>query len=204
MEVQFVESASLLLVILNPFLMTVYLMDAMRTLDGAAFRRVLGRAAFISGCVFSVFAVSGDTIFRNVLHVRFASFSIFGGVVFLVIAIRFVLKGPAVIEELRGRSAHVAGSIAMPFMIGPGTVNASVLAGAQLPVWAAMLSIVVALVATTVIVLVLKYVHDSVRDRYAELVERYVDVTGRVSALVMGTFAVEMILHGIDLWREGG
>lgn len=204
MLAQFAESTSLLVVILNPFLMTVYLMDVIRSVEKSTFRRMLARAALISGVVFAAFAVTGDAIFRNVLHVRFASFAIFGGVVFLVIGIRFVLMGPGVIEELRGRSAHVAGSIAMPFMIGPGTVNASVLAGAQLPAWAAVLAVATALTSTVVMVLLLRYIHDHVRERYAELVERYVDVIGRISALVMGTFAVEMILSGIDLWRSGG
>lgn len=203
MFVQFAKSTLLLVVILNPFLMTIYLMDVIRKVDGATFRRILWRAALISGCVFAAFAVTGDAVFSTVLNVRFASFAIFGGLVFLVIGLRFVLMGPAVIEELRGRPGQVAGSIAMPFMIGPGTVNASVLAGAHLPAWLAVLAVMTAMVVTVLLVLALKFIHDHTRDRYAELIERYVDVIGRVSALVMGTFAVEMILYGIDLWRAG-
>lgn len=32
---------------------------------------------------------------------------------------------------LRGKAEHLAGSVAMPFMIGPGTVNASVIIGTK-------------------------------------------------------------------------
>ena len=32
------------------------------------------------------------------------------------------------------------------------------------------------------------------------LVDRYVDTVGRISALVTGTIAVDMILKGIDIW----
>ena len=203
MREQFLASASLLLVILNPFLMTVYLMDLVRKLDRRTFRSVLARGALIAGSVFSAFAITGDAVFQNLLHVRFASFAIFGGIVFLVVGIKFALNGPGVIEELRGPPAHVAGSIAMPFMVGPGSVNASILAGAQLPAWLAVLAVLSALAITVVTVLLLKALHDGVKERYEGLVERYVDITGRVSALIMGTFAVDMILHGIELWRKG-
>lgn len=202
MAERFVESASLLVVILNPFLLAIYLQDLLGKLTLQKSVLLLVRACLISGSVFSAFAVTGDAIFRDILHVRFASFAIFGGVIFLVIGIRFVLLGPAVIQELRGPPAQVAGSIAMPFMVGPGTVNASVLAGARLPPALAVAAIASALLVTLVVILALKLVHDHVRKRYAGLVDRYVDVVGRVSALVMGTFAVEMILQGIDLWRQ--
>jgi multiple antibiotic resistance protein len=39
-----------------------------------------------------------------------------------------------------------------------------------------------------------------VRKRQERLVERYVDIVGRISALVIGTIAVDMILRGIDIW----
>lgn len=51
-------------------------------------------------------------------------------------------------------------------------------------------------------VLALKALHDSVRNRYERYVERYIDIVGRISALVIGTIAVEMILKGIDMWLE--
>jgi small neutral amino acid transporter SnatA (MarC family) len=31
-------------------------------------------------------------------------------------------------------------------------------------------------------------------------VERYIEATGRITALVVGTFAVEMILSGLNGW----
>jgi small neutral amino acid transporter SnatA (MarC family) len=34
------------------------------------------------------------------------------------------------------------------------------------------------------------------------LVERYVDLCGRLSALVIGTIAVEMIFQGIEGWLK--
>lgn len=198
---ELLRSAALLFALLNPFLMTIYLLDLIRDLDAPTFRRVLLRGALISALVFVGFALTGDLLFRELLQVRFASFQIFGGVIFLLIGIRFVMQGPGAIEQLRGEPEHVAGSIALPFMIGPGTVSASVLAGTRLPPHLAVTAVIVALTATVLGVIVIKNLHDHVRTRNEALVERYVDLVGRVSALLIGTFAIDMILSGLESWK---
>ena len=113
-----VKSATLLLVLLNPFLLAVYLLGIIRDLKLAAFSWVMFRAAVISGIVFVCFAWLGDYIFADVLQVRFSSFLVFGGIVFLISGIRFVFQGPEAVELLRGSPEHIAGAVAMPFMIG--------------------------------------------------------------------------------------
>lgn len=138
----FVESTLLLLVLLNPFLMSVYLLDLIESLERSTFRRVLVLASIISTTVFVLFAVAGDTIFSRVLQMRFASFLIFGGTLFLIIAIRYVMIGVDAIRSHRGSTDHIAGSIALPFMIGPGTISANVVAGSRLSVGWAVLSII--------------------------------------------------------------
>lgn len=196
----FVDSFLLLFVLLNPFLLSIYLLDLIEELDQTTFRRALIRGMLISFFVFAAFAWAGDAIFSRVLQVRFAAFLIFGGLVFLIIAIRYVMIGSGAIRELRGSAEHVSGSIAMPFLIGPGTVSASVLAGSHLPVIFAVLSIAAALVTAIAAVLLIKRLHDAVKKNHEGLVERYIDVVGRISALVIGTIAVDMILRGIDIW----
>jgi small neutral amino acid transporter SnatA (MarC family) len=187
-------------VLLNPFLMTIYLLDVIRELSGAQFARVLLRAGLISSAVFVLFVVTGDALFRDLLQVRFASFMLFGGLIWLAIGFRFVLSGREAFTALRGSAGHVAGAIAMPFMIGPGTISASILAGASLTPLYGSLAMLAAVGATVGCVLLLKLAHDRVREAYSGLVERYIDLVGRTSALVIGTFAVEMILRGVELW----
>jgi multiple antibiotic resistance protein len=104
-------------------------------------------------------------------------------------------------ELVGGAPQHVAGSIAMPFMIGPGTVSASVFAGEHAGAWAATAAIVLAVAVTIAIVLLIRELHNRVGKKYAAFVDRYTDLVGRISALVIGTIAVDMILRGIDLWR---
>ncbi len=196
----FVDSFLLLFMLLNPFLLSVYLLDLIEKLDHETFRRALVRGMLISFVVFAAFAWAGDAIFSRVLQVRFAAFLIFGGAVFFIIAIRYVMIGSAAIRELRGPAEHVSGSIAMPFLIGPGTVSASVLAGSRQPALFAVLSIAMALTAAILATLFIKRLHDLVRQSHERLVDRYIDVVGRISALVIGTIAVDMILRGIDMW----
>jgi len=197
-----IRSATLLFVLLNPFLLSVYLLDAFRRLDAATFTAVMLRGAAISTGVFLLFGWLGEDVFRDVLQVRFASFLVFGGVIFLLVGVRFVFQGPQAVELLRGEPEHVAGSVAMPFMVGPGTINASILAGYRLPFPDAALAIVSAVLATAVIVIALKRVYDWVKERNERLVSRYVDLCGRISALIIGTFAVEMIFLGVEQWLQ--
>lgn len=199
-----ISSAGLLFFLLNPFLMVIYLLDLIEDMTSTEFALALVKGTAISAAVFIVFAWVGDTIFTDVLHARFSAFLIFGGVVFLVIGIRFVFGGASVLRGLRGGSKEsAAGSIAMPFMIGPGTVGAAILAGGNIESkWLAAFSIVLALLGTVLSVLALKYLHDFVRARNEKMVERYIDVVGRISALIIGTFSINMILSGLELWLE--
>jgi multiple antibiotic resistance protein len=197
---QLTKSALLLFVLLNPFLMSIYLLDLIEELDTRTFNAALARGALIASVAFAVFAIGGDAIFARVLQVRFASFLVFGGILFLLIGVRFVHQGPDAVKQLRGAPEHIAGSIAMPFMIGPGTVSASVLAGARLSLGFALLAIALAMLGTVLGLFVLKWLHDRLRESHGRLVSRYIDVTGRASALLIGTIAIDMVFNGLDIW----
>lgn len=197
-----IGSSSLLLALLNPFLLVVYLIDLIRTLDHARFRRVLVRAWLIASTTFCCFAVLGDVIFSRIIQAEFASFQIFGGIIFVLIGLQFVFRGHVAIEALRGESAHLAGAIAMPVLIGPGTVSASVIIGKRHDPLAACAAIVLAVGLSIAIVLLLKRVHDYVRPRREPLIERYTEIAGRITALYVGTIAIEMIMQGVRSWMQ--
>ena len=197
---EILESGSLLLALLNPFLLVVYLTDLISKLDQSRFRRVLARAGLIAGAAFCSFAVLGDVIFSRVIYAEFASLQIFGGLVFVLIGLQFVFRGPTAIEMLRGDSAHIAGAVAMPVLVGPGTISASVVIGKRHEPLLACVVVLGAVALSLLIVLVLKAVHDYVRPRNEALVERYIEIAGRITALYVGTVAVQMIMQGISDW----
>ncbi|QDU80977.1 putative antibiotic transporter [Polystyrenella longa] len=196
------ESLLLLLVLLNPFLLIVYLTDVAEKLSLSEFSRVLLRGGFIATAVFCTFTVLGDAIFSKLMQANFASFQIFGGVVFMLIGLQFVFRGPAAIELLRGESEHLAGAIAMPMLIGPGTISASVLIGQKHDVLPACVTIFSAVFISILIMIGLKAIHDYVREKNERLIDRYVEIAGRITALFIGTISVEMIMVGIRSWME--
>lgn len=198
----FIKSFLLLFMLLNPFLLIVYLVDLVQELDLWAFFRILNRAAWISSGVFVTFALLGDLIFETLLQAHFASFQIFGGIVFLMIGLQFVFKGPEALKNMRGKPEHIAGAIAMPIMIGPGTVSAAILAGRELQPALAIGAILLAVGLAVAIMIGLKKTHDIVRTRNEPLIERYVEVAGRIVALVVGTYSIEMLMQGLSFWAK--
>jgi multiple antibiotic resistance protein len=200
--IDLMQSSALLLVLLNPFLLIIYLIDVVQKLDRQQFVRVLLRAALIATPVFWCFTVLGDAIFSSVFQAEFASFQIFGGVVFLLIGLQFVFRGPQAIEVLRGESEHLAGAIAMPILIGPGTISASVLIGKRHEAIPACGTVLASVLISALIMIALKALHDYVRPKRERLIQRYIEIVGRITSLFVGTVSVEMIMQGVKTWVQ--
>lgn len=192
-----INAFSLFFALLNPFLVGVYLVQFIRTLEARQFTAVLVRGGCIAGLVFMIFAVAGDRVF-GLIGIRFAAFQVFGGVVFILIAIRAVFGGAESQTALRGEAEHLAGAIAMPFLIGPATVSASVLIGAQVGPLAACGIILVVLTLTVTLVALGKLGYDRLQRANARLAERYIEIAGRIAAMIMGSIAVDMVWTGLS------
>jgi hypothetical protein len=67
---ELVEAAGLLFVLVNPFLLSIYLLELIRGLDRKTFRGVLVRASCIATAVFVICGLMGDRLFRDVLRLR--------------------------------------------------------------------------------------------------------------------------------------
>ena len=197
---EFIESVLLIWMLLNPFLIIVYLIEPVQRFDLKTFIKILFRGALISIGAFIVFTVMGDILFYKLLKVEFDSFRIFGGIIFLIVGIEFILKGNIAIDDLRGELDKIAGAIAMPVMIGPGTISASVIIGKKLPKLEAILAVITAVFLSIIVIVILKIIHDKVKPRKEYLVERYIEIAGRVTALYIGTFSVDMIMKGLKGW----
>lgn len=156
----------------------------------------------MASVVFCTFAVLGEAVFSNLVKAELASFQIFGGIVFLLIGVQFVFNGPAGIEILRGESKYVSGAIAMPVLIGPGTISASIVIGRSNDLLLACAAVIAAVFLCVLAILILKTVHDFIRPRREALVERYFDIAGRVTALFVGTIAIDMVMRGVLAWSS--
>jgi multiple antibiotic resistance protein len=183
--------------LLNPFLMSIYMIGLIRHTETKVFNKGLMQGALIAYLVFLLFAWGGEAIFSQYLNVRFESFQIFGGLIFLVIGYRYVFQGADTIGEMRGAPEHLAGTVAMPFMIGPGTISAAVVTGMSMSIAEAALVIAFTLFLTCSVLIVMKFSHDHLRYSHSKYIDRYFDIVGRLSALLIGTIAVDMIVTGV-------
>jgi small neutral amino acid transporter SnatA (MarC family) len=199
-ESGYTSSITLLLVILNPFALSVYLFGVLREHSVGSIAGMLARALIIATTVLGAFAVGGERLLTDLLQVRFFAFQVFGGIVFLIIGLKFVLEGAGAMVMLRGEPAQLATTVAMPFLIGPGTVSASALAGVKHGPWVGVALVGAALLTTGILLLIIKLVFDRVKERNAALLERYAEVAGRVSGFLAGSISVEMIASGVELW----
>lgn len=177
--------------------MSVYMIGLIRYTETKVFNRALIQGSLIAYVVFLLFAWGGEAIFSQYLNVRFESFVIFGGLIFLVIGYRFVFQGAETIGEMRGAPEHLAGTVAMPFMIGPGTISAAVVTGMSMSIGEAALIIALTLFLTCSVLIIMKLSHDHLKSSHSKYIDRYFDIVGRLAALLIGTIAIDMIVNGI-------
>jgi multiple antibiotic resistance protein len=197
---QYLSSGVLLFVLLNPFLILVYLIEMVKDLTIKPFAQIVIYAGLVAIGVFILFAILGDAIFGDIVQAEFASFQIFGGVVLLLIGLQFVFRGPMSMTFLKSKSGYSVGAVAMPVLIGPGTISASLVIGKRHDQLEAIAIIFLAVALAIIVVIALKSLHDFVLPRSEPLVNRYIEITGRISALYVGTIAVEMIMKGLGTW----
>ncbi|HCU1861304.1 MULTISPECIES: MarC family protein [Acinetobacter calcoaceticus/baumannii complex] len=197
MSSPFISTFILFFSLLNPFLMSIYMIGLIRHTETRVFNKALIQGGLIAYVVFLLFAWGGEAIFNRYLNVRFESFQIFGGLIFLVIGYRYVFQGADTIGEMRGAPEHLAGTVAMPFMIGPGTISAAVVTGMSMSLVEAAIVIALVLFLSCSVLIAMKFSHDHLRYSHAKYIDRYFDIVGRLAALLIGTIAVDMIVNGV-------
>ena len=190
-----IGSFAAFLVILNPFALCLYLSGVIEDLTHKNSFRVVIQASLISGTVFCLFAVFGDGVL-NLLGIRPGALRLFGGLVFLVIAYNYVSKGYRAAELLRGSLDELPSAIAVPFMIGAGTITQAILIGKQFEAIGAV-AVLLGAIAVSLGVVGLYYVaRQRIRTRYERTFDRYVDLLARLNGLVIGAFSVDMVVGG--------
>lgn len=78
----YLHSFALFFSLLNPFLMSIYMIGLIRHSETKVFNKALIQGSLIAYIVFMLFAWGGEAIFSKYLNVRFEAFQIFGGLIF--------------------------------------------------------------------------------------------------------------------------
>ncbi len=198
----FYESLVSFLAILNPFALCLYLEGVMEKLERKGFIRILGSACVFALVVFWLFAYGGEPFLRRVLRVRPEALRVFGGLIFLIVGYNYAVKGFRTVELLRGSLEELPAAIAMPLMIGAGTITQAILIGKANPTWEWLLVLLLGVAATFGIVVAFKVIRDHVRTRKEALFDRYVAMLARINGLVIGAISINMIVSGLHaLWK---
>jgi multiple antibiotic resistance protein len=199
--VAFFRSVVAFLAILNPFALSLYLAGLMDDLDRKQFLSVLLQASLISLAVFFLFAWCGEPLLIDFLAVEPSALRVFGGLIFVIVAYNYVTQGYKATVFLRGDLDGLPSSIALPFMIGAGTITQAILTGKRHDTSRAFLIIVCTLAISFLVVMAFKITRDHMSGPRERVFLRYVNILARLNGLIIGAISIDMIAEGLkQLW----
>jgi len=173
----------------------------MDELSSNQFIKVLARACIISLTVFWIFGLTGESLLIGVLNVRPEAMRVFGGAIFFVVGYNYMVKGGRAVGILRGSLEELPSAIAVPFMIGAGTITQAILVGKNCSAIGTIGVLFVGVLLSFFVVLAFKFLKDRIAGDRERVFERYVNILTRLNGLLIGAISTEMIVSGIGaLW----
>ncbi|MBI2023742.1 MarC family protein [Candidatus Giovannonibacteria bacterium] len=186
------------LVMLNPFALFIFLHPVMKALSAKDFSKVLFKASLISFVIFFVFAATGNFVFEKIFQINFESFRIFGGIIIFTSTFLFVINGKKSLLGMQDDLGDIAAELALPFMVGAGTISLSILMGNKFrsPTVALLLAAVFAI--NFAVIILLKYLRSALPERLREAFDKFMELFLRINGFFMGAIALNMIIVGIN------
>lgn len=184
-------------VMLNPFALFLYLLPLKKEIGLRHFLYVLAKASFISYAIYSAFALSGEKLFET-LQVKFDSFRIFGGVVVTSFALLFIVQGKQSMITTRGELNKIASEIALPFMVGAGTITLSILIGRAYGPIMSVLGIGFVLFLNYISIALLAWIRHNLKNKQKVIFDKNAEILLRINGFIVGAFGVDLIVTGIQ------
>ncbi|MGM0510685.1 MAG: MarC family protein, partial [Thermoplasmatota archaeon] len=187
------------LVMLNPFAIFVYVKNVREELPDPDYYSVLLKANVISFIVYFFFAAFGGFLFNKIFNIDFESFRIFGGIVLLSLALVIIIQGRKSVVTLKGSLDDIASEVAIPFMVGPGTISVSIIIGNEFDIVTSVLIIALAMLISFAIVYILSrmrkhLLNQSARKAFDKKLGTYL----RLNGFFIGAIGVNMVITGIN------
>ncbi|MDV2989179.1 MAG: MarC family protein [Dehalogenimonas sp.] len=157
--------------------------------DKSERRRIINVGVFTAVIVGLIFLFFGR-ILLNAMNISMGAFSIAGGIVLLVLAIRYMTTGHMV-QVIKEEMVAVV-PIGTPLVVGPATITTLLLLDIQFPIYMVLLSFLLNIGITWMIF------------SSAGLFIRYMGLGGlravsRVFSLLLAALAVNMMIQGLEL-----
>lgn len=188
----------LMLIILNPFSQVLFLRELFNALSFQTFIGVHLRASLYSFTIFAVFVLFGDPILQEIFQVRLGSLRVFGGLVNVFVAYRYMTVGEGSVLLFKGNVAELVPNITLPYMVGPGMLWVSIMMGRVHPVPIALAMIVGVLTINMVFVLMAYGVFRHAGTEQENGFAKHFAVMMRMMALFVGAVGVEMFVGGLQ------
>lgn len=184
------------LILLNPFALFVYLIPLKKERGIKEFASIMMRASAISFVIYALFAIFGVKIFQ-LLNIDFESFRIFGGIVLASVALSFILQGKKSMIATRGELSQIAAEIALPFIVGVGTITQSILIGEVLSSMQSLIVLVLVMITNFLIVCGLAYFRHVLKPQLKEVLDKNAEIMLRINGFIVGAYGVNLIVQGL-------
>ena len=152
-------------------------------------RKMIYTALLTATIVGLVFLFFGQLILK-VMNISVSAFAIAGGIILLVLSIKYVSTGHMV-EATKDEMVAVV-PIGTPLVVGPATITTLLLLSTQFPVYLVLISFILNMALCWVVFMFSGYI-------VAFLGEGGLKASSKVFSLLLAAIAVSMIIHGIDL-----
>jgi multiple antibiotic resistance protein len=152
-------------------------------------RRMIHVAVITATAVGLVFLFFGQFILK-LMDISVGAFAIAGGLILLVLSIKYMSTG-RMVEAVKEEMVAVV-PIGTPLTVGPATITTLLLLATQFPIYMVLISFALNMLITWGIFMLSSYI------------VRFMGLGGlravsRVFSLLLAAIAVSMIIHGLDL-----
>jgi multiple antibiotic resistance protein len=186
------------LVMLNPFALFLYLEPVRKDLTHKQFVSVMIKATIISLAISFAFFFTGEFVFEMVFHIDFESFRIFGGIIIFSYAYFFIVKGQKALIIIKEDLHDLASEIALPFMVGAGTISLSILLSYNHPNIKGAGILTLVYLINFITIFVLKKFRDMLEGRRLKTAfDKNMEVLLRLNGFFIGAIGIDMMLTGI-------
>lgn len=185
------------LILLNPFALFIYILPVKKEHGLNKFNSILIRASLISYAIYLLFAIFGPRLFEFLL-INFEAFRIFGGIVLTGFALSFILQGRQSMITTRGELNKIAAEIALPFIVGAGTITQSILIGNRFSDLNSAFIIACVMLINYAIVMGLIIFRTKLKPKMQIVFDRNAEIVLRVTGFLVGAYGINLIVVGVQ------
>ncbi len=183
---------------LNPFALFLYLQPIRKDLNKDMFHKVIFKATLTSFLICLIFFYFGDVIFEKYFNISFDSFRIFGGIIIFSFSYLFIVKGQEAMIIMKEDLDDLASEIALPFMVGAGTISLSILLSQKVNLIIGTLLLVIIFIINFFIISFLNYLRESIQKNKIKVAfDKNMEVLLRLNGFFIGAIGINMVISGI-------